>query len=47
MCAGEIVMSLLVESNLEKAFEGETILTGISFRLEWRQKLGLIGRNET
>jgi ATP-binding cassette subfamily F protein 3 len=40
-------MSLLTVNNLEKAFEGETILTGISFRLEWRQKLGLVGRNGT
>src|SRR5579883_2956076 len=40
-------MSLLTVNNLEKAFEGETILTGIRFRLEWRQKLGLVGRNGT
>ena len=40
-------MSLLVVNNLEKAFEGETLLAGVTFRLEWRQKLGLVGRNGT
>ncbi len=38
-------MSLLVVNNLEKSFGMDTILSGASFRLEWRQKLGLIGRN--
>ncbi|HZT42794.1 MAG TPA: ABC-F family ATP-binding cassette domain-containing protein [Chthonomonadaceae bacterium] len=38
-------MSLLVVNNLEKSFGGDTILTGVSFRLAWRQKLGLVGRN--
>src|SRR5579859_1437314 len=38
-------MSLLVVNNLEKSFGGDTIFTGVSFRLEWRQKLGLVGRN--
>ena len=38
-------MSLLVVNNLEKSFGADTILTGVSFRLEWRQKLGLVGRN--
>ncbi len=38
-------MSLLVVTNLEKSFGGDTILTGVSFRLAWRQKLGLVGRN--
>jgi ATP-binding cassette subfamily F protein 3 len=38
-------MSLLVVNGLEKLFDGEPILQGISFRLEWRQKLGLVGRN--
>ncbi|HZP81231.1 MAG TPA: ABC-F family ATP-binding cassette domain-containing protein [Chthonomonadaceae bacterium] len=38
-------MSLLVVSNLEKSFGGDTILMGVSFRLAWRQKLGLVGRN--
>src|SRR5579884_1519161 len=40
-------MSLLVVNNLEKSFEGETLLAGIGLRLEWRQKLGLVGRNGT
>lgn len=40
-------MSLLVVNSLEKAFDGETLLAGITFRLEWRQKLGLVGRNGT
>ena len=38
-------MSLLVVTNLEKSFGGDTILTEVSFRLAWRQKLGLVGRN--
>ena len=38
-------MSLLVVNNLEKSFGSDTILAGVSFRLAWRQKLGLVGRN--
>ncbi len=38
-------MSLLVVNNLEKSFGPDTIFTGVSFKLEWRQKLGLVGRN--
>ncbi len=38
-------MSLLTVNNLEKAFGGDVIFSGISFRLNWRQKLGLVGRN--
>jgi ATPase components of ABC transporters with duplicated ATPase domains len=38
-------MSLLTVNNLEKSFGIDTILDGISFRLEWGQKLGLVGRN--
>ncbi|HEV2472641.1 MAG TPA: ATP-binding cassette domain-containing protein, partial [Chthonomonadales bacterium] len=38
-------MSLLVVTNLEKHFGPDTILSGVSFKLEWRQKLGLVGRN--
>jgi ATP-binding cassette, subfamily F, member 3 len=38
-------MSLLVVNNLEKSFGGDTIFSGVSFRLEWGQKLGLVGRN--
>src|SRR5579884_866860 len=38
-------MSLLVVNNLEKSYGGDTILSGVSFRLHWRQKLGLVGRN--
>ena len=30
---------------VEKSFDGEFILTGLNLRLEWRQKLGLVGRN--
>lgn len=40
-------MSLLYVNALSKHFGGETILSEIGFRLEWRQKLGLIGRNGT
>lgn len=40
-------MSLLFVNGLEKHFGGDTILSGIGFRLDWRQKLGLIGRNGT
>src|SRR5579871_2884724 len=38
-------MSLLVVNNLEKRFGPDVIFTGVSFKLEWRQKLGLVGRN--
>ena len=38
-------MSLLVVNNLEKSFGPDRIFSGVSFRLEWRQKLGLVGRN--
>jgi ATP-binding cassette subfamily F protein 3 len=38
-------MSLLVVNNLQKSFGPDTIFTGVSFKLEWRQKLGLVGRN--
>ena len=38
-------MSLLTVNNVKKEFNGEPIFEGISFRLEWRQKLGLVGRN--
>jgi ATP-binding cassette subfamily F protein 3 len=38
-------MSLLTVNNLEKAFGGDVIFSGIGFRLNWRQKLGLVGRN--
>ncbi len=40
-------MSLLFVNGLSKHFGGDTILTDVGFRLEWRQKLGLIGRNGT
>ena len=40
-------MSLLVVNNLEKHFGADMILSGVSFKLEWRQKLGLVGRNGT
>src|SRR5690348_14886256 len=38
-------MSLLVVNNIEKSFGADTILEGVGFRLEWGQKLGLVGRN--
>ena len=38
-------MSLLVVNNLGKDFPPETILNNINLKLEWRQKLGLVGRN--
>src|ERR1051325_8820033 len=38
-------MSLLTVNNIHKAFGPDTILDSIGFRLEWGQKLGLVGRN--
>ncbi len=38
-------MSILVVNNIEKSFGGDTILGGVSFRLAWGQKMGLVGRN--
>ncbi|MEI6513960.1 MAG: ABC-F family ATP-binding cassette domain-containing protein, partial [bacterium] len=38
-------MSLLTVNNLEKSFGADTILDGVSLRLGWGQKMGLIGRN--
>lgn len=38
-------MSLLVVNNLQQSFGPETIFSGVSFKLEWRQKIGLVGRN--
>src|SRR2546421_6572378 len=38
-------MSILVVNHVEKSFGGDTILSGVSFRLAWGQKLGLVGRN--
>ena len=38
-------MSLLSVQNLYKSFDGEELLDDISFKLEPRQKLGLVGRN--
>src|ERR1700722_9009731 len=40
-------MSLLVVNNLERHFGADMILSGVNFKLEWRQKVGLIGRNGT
>ncbi len=40
-------MSLLVVNNLKHSFGPDTLFSGISFRLEWKQKVGLIGRNGT
>ena len=40
-------MSLLVVNNLEKHFGPDMIFTGVNFKLEWRQRLGLVGRNGT
>ena len=38
-------MSLLSVNNLEKSFGPDLLFSGVSFKLEWRQKLGLVGRN--
>lgn len=38
-------MSLLSVNNVTKSFGPDTLFTGVSMRLEWRQKLGLVGRN--
>jgi ATP-binding cassette, subfamily F, member 3 len=38
-------MSLLTVNNIEKSFGPDTILSDVVFRLEWGQKLGLVGRN--
>ncbi len=38
-------MSLLVVNNLQKSFGPDMIFSGVGFKLEWRQKLGLVGRN--
>src|SRR5882757_6825402 len=38
-------MSLLVVNNVHKSFGPDTILDSIGFRLNWGQKLGLVGRN--
>ena len=40
-------MSLLVVNNLVRHFGADMILSGVNFKLEWRQKVGLIGRNGT
>lgn len=40
-------MSLLVVNSLEKHFGPDMIFSGVNFKLEWRQKLGLVGRNGT
>lgn len=39
------IMSLLTVTNVEKSFGVESILKGVSFRLEWGRKMGLVGRN--
>src|SRR2546423_2210606 len=38
-------MSILAVSDIEKSFGGDTILSGVTLRLAWGQKLGLVGRN--
>lgn len=38
-------MPLLSVNNLEKSFGPDLLFSGVSFKLEWRQKLGLVGRN--
>jgi ATP-binding cassette, subfamily F, member 3 len=38
-------MSLLSVQNLTKSFGADTLFRQAAFRLEWRQKLGLVGRN--
>ena len=36
---------LLSVNNISKSFGPDTILDSVSFRLEWGQKLGFVGRN--
>jgi ATP-binding cassette subfamily F protein 3 len=38
-------MSLVHVENLEKSYGGDTLFTGVTFRLDWGQKVGLVGRN--
>ena len=38
---------LLSCNGIDKAFGPDVILSGVSFRLDWRQKVGLVGRNGT
>src|SRR4051812_45247256 len=38
-------MSLLVIQNLTKSFGADLLFQQANLRLEWRQKLGLVGRN--
>ncbi|MCX6358953.1 MAG: ABC-F family ATP-binding cassette domain-containing protein [Armatimonadetes bacterium] len=40
-------MSLLTVREIEKFYGATPILVDVSFRLEWRQKIGLVGRNGT
>ena len=40
-------MSLLVVNQIKKSFGPDVLFRNVSFRLEWRQKLGLVGRNGT
>src|ERR1044071_594220 len=40
-----LIMSLVVVNNISKSFGQDDILAEIGFRLEWGQKLGLVGRN--
>jgi ATP-binding cassette subfamily F protein 3 len=40
-------MSLLTASNIHKSYGAETVLSDVSLRLDWRQKLALVGRNGT
>lgn len=38
-------MSLLIAENLEKSYGGDTLFKNGSLRLDWGQKIGLVGRN--
>ncbi len=38
-------MSLLEASRIEKSFGANTVLDGVSLRLAYGQKIGLVGRN--
>jgi len=40
-------MSLIRLENISKSFTGETIISGVDFRVEEGEKVGLIGRNGT
>ena len=38
-------MSLVIAAGVEKSFGANTVLRGVSLRLEWGQRVGLVGPN--